>query len=107
MRLLLVAWALWLASPAVSRQFDYRGTTARPFHKRVTPRSEDAWDHIVKGADIAKRYDQSTASAGSSIANFQLRANAVNPSELGVDTVKQYSGYLDNNIEDKHLFYCR
>jgi cathepsin A (carboxypeptidase C) len=25
---------------------------------------------------------------------------------LGVDKVKQYSGYLDDEEEDKHLFYC-
>ena len=26
--------------------------------------------------------------------------------ERGVDKVKQYSGYLDDDEEDKHLFYC-
>jgi hypothetical protein len=32
---------------------------------------------------------------------------AVDPSKLGVDPgVKQYSGYLDDNENDKHLFYC-
>jgi len=29
----------------------------------------------------------------------------VDPSKLGVDTVKQYSGYLDDEKNDKHLFY--
>ncbi|KAK5107518.1 hypothetical protein LTR62_001048 [Meristemomyces frigidus] len=36
---------------------------------------------------------------------FQLRTKKVDPRKLGVDKVKQYSGYLDNDEEDKHLFY--
>lgn len=38
---------------------------------------------------------------------YNLRAKRVDPSKLGVDTVKQYSGYLDDEKNDKHLFYCR
>lgn len=38
---------------------------------------------------------------------YNLRAKKVDPSKLGVDTVKQYSGYLDDEANDKHLFYCR
>lgn len=36
---------------------------------------------------------------------FNLRTKKVDPSSLGVDKVKQYSGYLDNEEDDKHLFY--
>jgi cathepsin A (carboxypeptidase C) len=36
---------------------------------------------------------------------FNLRTKKVDPSVLGVDKVKQYSGYLDNEEDDKHLFY--
>jgi len=39
--------------------------------------------------------------------NYSLRAKKVDPSKLGVDTVKQYSGYLDDEKNDKHLFYCK
>lgn len=39
---------------------------------------------------------------------YNLRAKKVDPSKLGVDPdVKQYSGYLDDEENDKHLFYCR
>jgi cathepsin A (carboxypeptidase C) len=38
---------------------------------------------------------------------YDLRVKKVDPSVLGVDPdVKQYSGYLDDNENDKHLFYC-
>ena len=38
---------------------------------------------------------------------FDLRTKKVDPASLGVDPgVKQYSGYLDDNENDKHLFYC-
>lgn len=41
------------------------------------------------------------------LSKYDLRSKAVDPSELGVDPgVKQYSGYLDDNENDKHLFYC-
>jgi cathepsin A (carboxypeptidase C) len=38
---------------------------------------------------------------------YNLRTKKVDPSKLGVDTVKQYSGYLDDEKNDKHLFYCK
>lgn len=37
--------------------------------------------------------------------NFTLRVKKNDPSVLGIDTVKQYSGYLDVTDEDKHFFY--
>lgn len=42
--------------------------------------------------------------AGSKFPNYSLRVKSV-PEDLGVDTVKQYSGYLDVSDEDKHFFY--
>ncbi|OBA20582.1 hypothetical protein METBIDRAFT_32558 [Metschnikowia bicuspidata var. bicuspidata NRRL YB-4993] len=36
--------------------------------------------------------------------NHQLRVKST-PEELGIDTVKQYTGYLDVEDEDKHFFY--
>lgn len=37
--------------------------------------------------------------------NHKLRVKKTNPAELGIDKVKQYSGYLDVEDEDKHFFY--
>ncbi len=37
--------------------------------------------------------------------NHQLRVKKTNPEILGLDTVKQYTGYIDVVEEDKHLFY--
>lgn len=106
MRPSFVTWALWLASPVASRLIDYRSVVSQPSPRRIHPRSDDTWDHIVKGTDVVEKIGASS-SIGKSIANFRLRAKATDPSVLGVDTVKQLSGYLDNDAEDKHLFYCK
>ncbi|OAQ57785.1 serine carboxypeptidase [Pochonia chlamydosporia 170] len=37
--------------------------------------------------------------------NCQPKAKTADPSSLGVDNVKQFSGYLDDKAQDKHLFY--
>lgn len=39
------------------------------------------------------------------VPNHKLRVKKHDPSVLGIDTVKQYSGYLDVEDEDKHFFY--
>lgn len=39
-----------------------------------------------------------------SLPNYALRSKST-PSSLGIDDVKQYSGYLDIEDEDKHFFY--
>lgn len=38
------------------------------------------------------------------VPNHRLRVKST-PEDLGVDTVKQYTGYLDVDDEDKHFFY--
>jgi len=69
------------------------------------------WDHIVKGADIQGMWttnangEQERVIDGK-LENYDMRVKKVDPSVLGVDKVKQYSGYLDDNENDKHLFYC-
>lgn len=79
-------------------------------HKR---RPDHTWDHIVKGADIQKIWVQDSEGGESHrevdgrLEDYNLRARTVDPSKLGIDTVKQYSGYLDDEANDKHLFYCR
>lgn len=81
-------------------------TKAKPANRRP----DSHWDHIVKGAELHDMWanDESKKSApDSALKNYNLRAKSVDPSKLGVDTVKQYSGYLDDEKNDKHLFYCK
>lgn len=49
-----------------------------------------------------KKFDNIVSS--SKVPNHKLRVKSV-PESLGVDSVKQYSGYLDIEDEDKHFFY--
>ena len=83
------------------------GTPPKP----ATRRPDHHWDHIVKGAEVKKMgvngVEGSQRMVGGKLENYNLRAKKVDPSSLGVDTVKQYSGYLDDEEEDKHLFYCK
>lgn len=78
-------------------------------HVRKAP---GEWDHIVKGADIQDIWvsnengEQERAIDGK-LENYDMRIKKVDPSVLGIDKVKQYSGYLDDNENDKHLFYCK
>lgn len=79
--------------------------------KKANRRPDAHWDHIVKGADVqslwVEKNGEKHREVGGKLENFNLRAKKVDPSKLGVDKVKQYSGYLDNEEEDKHLFYCK
>ena len=78
-------------------------------HKR---RPDSAWDHVLRGEDVQSvwvegKNGQREREVDGKLANFDLRVKKVDPSALGVDPgVKQYSGYLDDNENDKHLFYC-
>lgn len=81
--------------------------------KKHTRRPDSHWDHIVRGSDVQNIWvenadGQKEREVGGKLETYDLRVKAVDPSSLGVDPdVKQYSGYLDDNEEDKHLFYCR
>ena len=73
-------------------------------------RPDSDWDFHVKGAeigDIVTQVEGETQRVDGDFSNYALRAKNVDPSKLGVDTVKQYSGYLDAEEEDKHLFFCK
>jgi cathepsin A (carboxypeptidase C) len=79
--------------------------------KPHTRKHDSEWDHIVKGADVQavwveNEHGEQEREIDGKLENFDLRVKKVDPGELGIDTVKQYSGYLDDNEEDKHLFYC-
>jgi cathepsin A (carboxypeptidase C) len=79
--------------------------------KPHTKRPDHEWDHIVKGADVQSVWVENAQGEkereiDGKLENYNLRVKKVDPSVLGVDKVKQYSGYLDDDEEDKHLFYC-
>ena len=78
-------------------------------HKR---RPDSTWDHMLSGVDVQSVWVQGKnghkeRAVDGKLENYDLRVKKVDPSALGVDPgVKQYSGYLDDNENDKHLFYC-
>jgi cathepsin A (carboxypeptidase C) len=72
---------------------------------------DSTWDYVVKGADVQSVWIENAngekeREIDGKLDTYNLRAKKVDPSKLGVDTVKQYSGYLDDDENDKHLFYC-
>lgn len=82
----------------------------KPKPNRRRPNSE--WDHVVKGANIQSLWvlnedDEPERTVGGRLEQYNLRAKHVDPSVLGIDNVTQYSGYLDDEENDKHLFYCK
>jgi cathepsin A (carboxypeptidase C) len=85
-----------------------------PFVKPKLPvnkKPDSHWDHIVRGSDLQSSWvlnAQGTKEReiDGKLDNYNMRIKKVDPSKLGVDTVKQYSGYLDDDENDKHLFYC-
>lgn len=81
--------------------------------KKNSRRPDNHWDYIVKGADIQglrveNESGEDEREIDGKLETYNLRAKKVDPSVLGIDPgVKQYSGYLDDNENDKHLFYCK
>ena len=79
--------------------------------KPHTRKVDSHWDHIVRGADIQSVWvenadGQKERDIEGNLEDFSMRIKKVDPSALGIDPdVKQYSGYLDDDKEDKHLFY--
>ncbi|KAI9701095.1 MAG: hypothetical protein M1836_001764 [Candelina mexicana] len=79
--------------------------------KPHTRRPDSQWDHIVKGADLQSVWVENAngekeREIDGKLESYNLRAKKVDPSKLGVDPhVRQYSGYLDDEEDDKHLFY--
>ena len=78
----------------------------------VNRRPDSEWDHVMKGADVqalwvTKEDGEKHRQVGGKLENYNLRVKKNDPSSLGIDTVKQYSGYLDDDEKDKHLFYCK
>lgn len=82
------------------------------YPKPHTRRPDSHWTTIIKGADVQNLWvDQAEGKrereVDGKLAPYTLRSRSVDPSKLGVDPgVKQWSGYLDDDENDKHLFYC-
>ncbi|GAB7361885.1 hypothetical protein MBLNU230_g1923t1 [Neophaeotheca triangularis] len=78
--------------------------------KKHTRKHDSEWDFHTVGKEIQDVWvtnsegEQEREIEGN-LENFNLRTKKVDPKSLGVDDVKQYSGYLDNEEDDKHLFY--
>lgn len=73
---------------------------------------DNSWDYVIKGDDIQNSWTVNAAGQkereiDGRLEQYNMRVKKVDPSALGVDTVKQYSGYLDDEENDKHLFYCK
>ena len=88
---------------------------SRPLYpptKKNTPRPDSHWDHIVRGADVqsvwvSNENGEKEREIDGKLEEYSMRIKKVDPSKLGIDPdVKQFSGYLDHESEDKHLFYC-
>ena len=80
--------------------------------KKHNRRPDSHWDHVVRGEEVQSIWVTGTDGTkereiDGKLEAYDLRVKKVDPSSLGVDpNVKQYSGYLDDNDNDKHLFYC-
>ncbi|EFY91080.1 carboxypeptidase Y precursor [Metarhizium acridum CQMa 102] len=97
-----------MAPPQQAIVLECDGTAgASAYQEAINPLPDSFWDHIVKGAEV----QDASAKPGAhkrldgELANYQLRIRQADPAELGVDKVKQLSGYLDDDQQDKHLFY--
>ncbi|KAK8190496.1 carboxypeptidase Y-like protein A [Phyllosticta capitalensis] len=78
--------------------------------KPHTRKHDSEWDHVIKGADVQSVWVENSKGekerdVDGRLDAYSLRTKKVDPKSLGVDTVKQYSGYLDDDEDDKHLFY--
>ena len=80
--------------------------------KKHNRRPDGEWDHIVRGEVVQNLWveneeGEQEREVNGKLGSYDLRVKKVDPSVLGVDPdVQQYSGYLDDNENDKHLFYC-
>jgi len=80
--------------------------------KKHTRRPDSHWDHIVRGEDVqgvwvSNENGEKEREVDGKLEAYDLRVKKADPASLGIDPgVKQYTGYLDDNENDKHLFYC-
>lgn len=102
------AQSLWDdLSHSASDVFQSMKSSPKP-HSR---RQDSEWDHLMSGRDLqsvwVENFDgEQEREIDGRLEAYSMRTKKVDPKVLGVDSVKQYSGYLDDDEEDKHLFYC-
>lgn len=78
--------------------------------KPATKRPHSEWDYHTSGADLQSVWvtngkGEKEREIDGHLSPYSLRTKKVDPAALKIDTVKQYSGYLDDDEQDKHLFY--
>ncbi|KAF3936993.1 hypothetical protein ABW19_dt0209182 [Dactylella cylindrospora] len=84
------------------QNFDQMSIKSSP--KKHTKRPDEHWDFHVAGKKFGAMDAESKVDGD--LDGYRLRGKKVDPSKLGVDPgIKQYSGYLDDDENDKHLFY--
>lgn len=94
---------------AIPKDVSFKPKSAPKPHSR---KPDHEWDHITSGQDIQSVWVEGISGEkereiDGPLEAYTMRTKKVDPKSLGVDNVKQYSGYLDDNEEDKHLFYCK
>ncbi|KAM4061959.1 serine carboxypeptidase [Hirsutella rhossiliensis] len=79
------------------------GTGSQP--ARYQSNKKSACELQVRHESVVNESDVQQINPSGKPPNSQPRAKTVDTSPLGVDKVKQFSGYLDDEGQDKHLFY--
>jgi cathepsin A (carboxypeptidase C) len=88
----------------------FESSTFFSYPKKHERKQNHEWDYVMKGEDIQSVWvtndkGEKQREIDGHLNPYSLRTKKVDPGSLGVDTVKQYSGYLDDEETDKHLFY--
>jgi cathepsin A (carboxypeptidase C) len=100
---------LWEEMTLLVPGFMEKASNFISYPKAHQRKPDSAWDRIVKGAEVQSIWTETDGvkhrKLDGHLESYNLRAKKVDPSVLGVDKVKQYSGYLDDEADDKHLFY--
>ncbi|KAI9833965.1 MAG: hypothetical protein M1826_005870 [Phylliscum demangeonii] len=106
------AWSDYSTSSFSFVSNAYRARTTMMSDKKYQRRPDTEWDFITRGAGVQSVWTRNAETGekerdvDGQLSMYNLRTKAVDPSRVGVDPgVKQYSGYLDDEKEDKHLFY--
>ena len=96
----------------LTKAFYSAAESVLPPPKAPRRRPDSYWDAVVRGKDLQDvqiaRESGARRKPDGELSAYTMRSKKVDPGELDVDpNAKQYSGYLDDEEEDKHLFYCK
>ncbi|KAF2861409.1 cpy like protein carboxypeptidase [Piedraia hortae CBS 480.64] len=94
----------------VAKMFPEEMSKVSYFSKPKPHAERKSWDYVTSGKAVQdiwvlNKNGEKERDIDGNLEAFQLRTKKVDPKSLGVDKVKQYAGYLDNDDDDKHLFY--